>query len=333
MQRVGVLIELPAMLRARGIDPESVLRAAGLDAAMIASAEGFIPFDRFAALCCAMVDATGDDHYAMTLGAAARPHHLGLLGELMSSAPTLGVAIDDLVTNHPRYVQGGGPYLLDFDSDRMLVGYRTHRQNLEGKRHIARAAMAFGYGVFEAISGAQPEFVCVSLPKPADAQAYGSVFPRAKVLFDSAHYGLVYQRHALDKPLPGAHRQRRATLERSVQQMWLSKQPDMREQVLRVLIPAVFSGTHSLHTTARRLGVAPRALNEALKTSGTSFRDVLKEARLEMASQLLTDTSMTIQEISGLLGYSEIAAFTRFFTRMSGVAPAGWRKAKNSAST
>ncbi|MFO1091345.1 MAG: AraC family transcriptional regulator ligand-binding domain-containing protein [Hyphomicrobiales bacterium] len=321
-----MLIELPELLRARGIDADAVLRACKLEPTALQNAEGFIPFERFAALCCATVDATGDDHFLMAVGALARPHHLGLLGELMSVAPTLNVAIDDLVGNHPRYVQGGGPYLLDLDGDHTMVGYRVHMQGLPGKRHIARAAVAFGYSIFESISGAAPEFVHVSLPGPADEAAYRSIFPRAKMIFDSPHYGLVYPKQLLHKSLPGANIQRRAELERAVQQMWLIKQPDMREQVLRVLVPAVFSGAHNLTTTARRLGMGPRALNAALKTRGTSFRDTLNEARLEMASQLLIDTHLTMQELATLLGYSEISAFTRFFTRMTGVAPAHWRR-------
>jgi AraC-like DNA-binding protein len=246
----------------------------------------------------------------------------------MTVAPTLGAAIGDLVTNHPRYVRGGGPYLIDLDTGHTLIGYRTHLQDLQGKRHLIKGTVAFGYSVFSEISGIAPEFVHISLPKPADVSAYRTAFPRAKLIFDSQHYGLAYARHALDKPLPQAHAERRRELERGLEEMWRLKQPDIREQVLRVLVPAVFSGTHNLTTTARRLDLSPRALDRQLHAQGTTFRELLKAARFEMASQLLMDTQLTIEALAETLGYSEISAFTRFFTRLTGLSPTEWRKIK-----
>jgi AraC-like DNA-binding protein len=132
----------------------------------------------------------------------------------------------------------------------------------------------------------------------------------------------------LDKPLPHADAQRHRELERGVEEMWRLKQPDIRERVLRAMVPAIFSGTHNLRTTAQRLGLTPRALNRQLQAQGITFRELLKAARFEMASQLLMDTNLPIHSLAELLGYSEISAFTRFFTHLTGVPPTEWRKLK-----
>jgi AraC-like DNA-binding protein len=100
----------------------------------------------------------------------------------------------------------------------------------------------------------------------------------------------------------------------------------VRERVMRALVPSVFSGTHSLESTAKRINMTPEGLSRELKELGCSFRELLVEARLEMASQFLTDAKMSIAHIARILGYSEISAFTRFFTTARGVAPAEYRR-------
>ena len=70
----------------------------------------------------------------------------------------------------------------------------------------------------------------------------------------------------------------------------------------------------------------PRTLNRALQTRGLSFRDAVNEARFEMASQLLRDTRVSIGSLAQILGYSEVSAFTRFFTSMSGQSPSDWKQ-------
>jgi AraC-like DNA-binding protein len=57
----------------------------------------------------------------------------------------------------------------------------------------------------------------------------------------------------------------------------------------------------------------------------------LVEARLEMASQFLTDARMSIAHIAQVLGYSEISAFTRFFTTARGMSPAEYRRCHSDA--
>jgi AraC-like DNA-binding protein len=95
---------------------------------------------------------------------------------------------------------------------------------------------------------------------------------------------------------------------------------------MRVLVPSVLAGTLSLKATADLLVMHPRTLNGALQTRGLSFRDAVNEARFEMACQLLRDTRFGVGSLAQILGYSEVSAFTRFFTSMSGQSPSDWKE-------
>ncbi len=74
------------------------------------------------------------------------------------------------------------------------------------------------------------------------------------------------------------------------------------------------------------MGLHPRTLNRRLQEAGTSFRELHRTVRHELACQLLRDTGSSIPAIATLLGYSGSNAFVRAFAQWESVPPATWRK-------
>jgi AraC-like DNA-binding protein len=70
-----------------------------------------------------------------------------------------------------------------------------------------------------------------------------------------------------------------------------------------------------------------RALHEriAVMAHGTSYTKALGDARFELPKQLMKNIAMPLHQISARLGYSEISAFPRAFTRWTGKFPSAWR--------
>ena len=71
--------------------------------------------------------------------------------------------------------------------------------------------------------------------------------------------------------------------------------------------------------------MAPRTLHRHLKSEGTSYRQILENVSHTIASQQLTNTSITVEEISLLLGYIDVANFRRAFKRWTGMTPSDYR--------
>lgn len=78
-------------------------------------------------------------------------------------------------------------------------------------------------------------------------------------------------------------------------------------------------------TVADAIEIDRRTLSRWLKSEGTSFKRIAGQARLDVAKQLLADTSMNLAEISAALGFSEPAAFSHAFRRWTGTTPSAWR--------
>ena len=99
----------------------------------------------------------------------------------------------------------------------------------------------------------------------------------------------------------------------------------MTHAVSRVLRARVIFPNPSLEEIANELSMQPRTLNRRLQAEGTTFRELISEARFEVACRLLKVTSMQIADIARALGYANAAGFSHAFQRWSGTPPSEWR--------
>ena len=326
LQRVGVFVEIPRLLREMNVEPEPFLARIAVNPALLSDIEGRMPFPVVSELMLKCAQATGRDDFSLVLGVSTRLRHLSIVGALLSAAANLGAALVDFVANHPRYVRGAGAYLIDWEEDTVLIGHRVHYPGLRGSALFSAGAGAFGRSVFAQLCGAEPARVLLSLPRPDDFAPYRRAFGASKFMFEAEHFGLVYSRAALAKPIPTADPGLHARIRRFVAERWNFLQPDLLDRLMRVLVPSVLAGTPSLQATADLLAMHPRTLNRALQARGFSIREAVNEARFEMATQLLRDTRLRVGELAQILGYSEVSAFTRFFTGMAGLTPTEWKQ-------
>jgi AraC-like DNA-binding protein len=326
MQRVGVLTEIPCLLRELNVGPDPLLGRLGMDPSALSNIDAWLPFPLVSELLMDCVESTGRDDFALILGASARLQHLGVIGKLLSTAPDFGATLVAFVGNHPRYVRGASIYLVDHAEHGIIVGHRVHHPGLRGSAHFSLGAMAFGRRVFDELCGVEPTHALLSVPTPDDSSPYKQAFGRAKLVFESEHFGLAYSRDFVTKRIPTADPTSHAEICKFVAERWNFIQPDLVDRVMRVLVPSVLAGAPSLKSTADLLVMHPRALNRALQARGLSFREAVNEARFEMACQLLRDTRVSVGSLARILGYSEVSALTRFFTGMAGLPPSEWKQ-------
>ncbi|RKZ80269.1 MAG: AraC family transcriptional regulator, partial [Gammaproteobacteria bacterium] len=84
-------------------------------------------------------------------------------------------------------------------------------------------------------------------------------------------------------------------------------------------------GNFSDSTIAASLFMSQRTLQRRLEENNTSFKQLVNEVRQDLADTYLNDSSLTLTEISFMLGFSEMSAFSRAFKRWSGKSPTDYR--------
>ena len=75
-------------------------------------------------------------------------------------------------------------------------------------------------------------------------------------------------------------------------------------------------------------GLSTRAIQRSLKAENTTFRELRETAREELSMTLLKDKAIQIKEISYLLGYNGISAFSKAFRRWKGMSPTEYQVAQ-----
>ncbi|MEM9316848.1 MAG: helix-turn-helix transcriptional regulator, partial [Pseudomonadota bacterium] len=81
----------------------------------------------------------------------------------------------------------------------------------------------------------------------------------------------------------------------------------------------------SLEQIADRLHVTSRTLRNRLARENLSYRELVKQQRVTQAKKMLEASRLSTAEISELLGYGNVASFSRAFKRETGLAPSTYR--------
>ncbi|HME25234.1 MAG TPA: AraC family transcriptional regulator ligand-binding domain-containing protein [Acetobacteraceae bacterium] len=311
------------MVTAFGLAPGKVLCEAGLVADALDDPEGLIPYVALGRLLGACIRQTGLSSFHLRLAQRGGTASLGLVGRFMASAPTLGAALLDIVSNQHRYVRGGLPYLIASE-DVVFLGYIIEDPATPFATLIYQTMMAFGTTIVRELAGVSPLELRLAHQPPPEIGTFRQFFD-APVTFDSTQTALVYPRSAMARRLPGTNPALRSQLADEVRSYWALPEPGLLERAERILHARVSYGGCRLEDLAAELGLTKRILNRRLAAEGTTFRQLLGQVRFKAASQLLALTSLSLTEISHAFGYAESSAFTRAFRRWSGLAPSEWR--------
>lgn len=170
------------------------------------------------------------------------------------------------------------------------------------------------------------EEVWVPYPRPPEFRAYEEYY-QCHVKFDMPQARLVLRNQFLAMPFPSANGPVFHVYERQAEALLAERH---REQSLAVRVADHLSifveKIPGVEEVARAFGMTPRALRERLAEEGRNFRDILLHTRFERAKRYLAASSLSVERISRVLGYSEPASFIHAFQRLAGVSPSVYRE-------
>jgi AraC-like DNA-binding protein len=322
-QRVGGFVALPGLLCALGVAPSEVLVAAGLHGQSLDACSARIPYAAVLRLLTECAAQARTPHFGLLAGQAWRLHDLGLLGELMRHAPTVGEALRTMVVHQQLNAVGGAPVLLEL-GETVQLSYVVYHPSPGPLDTVFDTALAVGLQLMRELCGPRWHPRWAELPRaaPAEAELYARHFG-CPVRFDAEAAALAFDASTMSRKLEGAQPQR-----------WQALKAGLERQVNPQLVPALYrtvrtllaQGVANRQTTAQQLALHRRTFNRRLRTHGTSFRAVLDEVRHEAARQLLRDTTLPVIDVAAALGYAEASSFNHAFRRWSGQTPTAWRK-------
>ena len=274
-----------------------------------------------------LIELSGDPTVGLRIGSAYLPQRYGLLGYALLSAATLRHAL--VIATH------FGDLSFTWFGLRLGVAGKTTTFSFVSRFDIDADVLNFLYDRdcaaalvdFSEAVGQPLPLDKVTLPHDGHGRpgVYRKFFCCA-VEFNGTPARIEFATKLLETPLP--HRDAAASdqLQQQCQLLLakLSRQGGLVDDVRRALLarPGFFP---DIEMISERLNVSVRTLRRRLTQEGTSFQEVLDGVRFGLATEYLVETSLPLQEISALLGYSEPGNFTHAFKRWSGKAPSDFR--------
>lgn len=97
------------------------------------------------------------------------------------------------------------------------------------------------------------------------------------------------------------------------------------EKVKWILKRSLTGGRLDIRAVASELSMSDRTLQRRLADEGTTFKQLLTQARHERAREYLADPKLDIKEVAFLIGYEDQNSFYRAFRLWEGDTPSNWR--------
>lgn len=300
-----------------GGNAETVLHRAGIDVSWLT--DPTLPLD-LAAYVQMMEESatqTGNGNFGLWYGQQFVPQNLGLIGGVTLAAPTLLSALEALAdlfpyhqqVTHTAFREAGGMVALEY---RILDGA------ILARRQDAELTMGMFVNVLRAVFGPawSPDEVHFEHPRPEQAQEHARAF-QAPLHWGQRTNALIFKRPGEDIAMPGADVKLMDRLRRQLLHAahGSAGEVPLVRRVQAEIRSRLVDGAPYIEDIAQALNIRRWTLQRALADEGVSFSDMVEQVRCQLAQLYVQQTHVPIADIAFLLGYSEISAFSRAFTR------------------
>ena len=314
----------------KGIDSDAILADTGLTIDDISEPDGRVTYRQRIRQLENVIELMGEPGFWLDTPADISISDYGILGYAMMSSATLEKAIQIAVKYHKM---AGAMFELTFLIDGKDAVLRIG--------HLLATDLAGQCIVEELFKGITPliglllgdEFrpveIRLNYPRPGYIKKYAGVYD-CPVLFDQAWCEYRFDGELLARRLAEADANTARTCEESCRKLLdqMEIEEDLVSRICHLLLskPGEFP---KLEVVSERLSIGDRTLRRRLKELGTSYQRILDNVKKELAIEYLQTTNLSIQEISDLLGYSEVTNFRRAFIKWENASPYQYRKSKS----
>jgi len=309
-----------------GINADALLCNTGLSKDAIFDETGQISYEQSITLINNAVELSQVDGLGLQIGACENTSSYGLMGYAMSCAPNMKEAAEVAI----KY-QKASPSLISMSLEH--AGDHSHVL-LTSPQPLGTEVTFLVEEVFSAIKRSfyflagkniTPQAVHFSYEEPSYSQLYKNIFD-CPLIFNASENKIVYRQQDLDTPtLQGnvvAQKVANSLCEKYIAQHHV--EDNMVQRVRAVLLNSP-GGFPNEDKVAQKIGIHPRNLRRQLKSSHTSFQKIFDGVREQLAIEYLQKSSLALDDIADLVGFSDSSNFRRAFKRWTGKVPSAYR--------
>jgi len=322
------IILLWRTIESYGIDPAPLFAAEDIQVELPIDPSVRVSYEKIDRIRSKAVEVCGDEAFGIRSASLYISSQLGALGYAWQSSLTLRKACLRL-ERFIRVVNDKARILIE-DNDTCTVV--TLKLDLSSENESVRddGAIALITRMCRLIVGEHFRLQAVNFKhkEPVDIKPFFEYFA-CQLNFNQPDNQLLIPLTFMDETLAGANPEL-AILHDQVIARHLA-QIDRNDIVVRVqaeILDQLPLGNISDESVAAALHMSVRTMHRKLVEVNNNFRALLVEMRRHLAELYIMDNSLTLTEISLLLGFSEPSSFSRAFKSWTGAAPSEVRQAR-----
>jgi AraC-like DNA-binding protein len=277
---------------------------------------------------CASLSA--DENFGLRMVELAGPSELGVYGYLLKNAPTVGEALEIACRYYPTFYRGA-TLRLSVGRGVVRLTYRTKARSALSARHDNEWSLGFFVHVIRRGTSADwtPASASFTHPAPEDVSEQIQLFG-ANLHFGQATNCIEFPADVLGCRVNETDRNLLRVLIQHADGLLDRMQNEERlaDQVRLLILEHLDRGLGDATAVARKLGISVSTLKRRLKEDGVSYRELRDRVVRDLAQSALRETQVPISEIALRVGYSELSAFDRAFSRLAGMTPRQYRTTK-----
>ncbi len=271
---------------------------------------------------------TGAEDFGLRLAQMHGLANLGPIGILAREERSVGEALQTLIDY--LFLHNSVTHLrVDATSDLALLAVFVQADTPAPFRQATDLALGATTGILRSFLGPDwnPRAVQFAYAAPARDATHRRLF-RCRLEFDAPLNAMQIATRDLRAPLQSSsnafQRQARQWIESLAARA--RSEPAFADDVRRLIGMLLSSGRCSADRLADFYGVDRRTLHRRLGQSGQSFNSLVREVRRDLADHRVSESRLSLGEISHALGFDQQSSFSRWFRKEFGVSAAEWRR-------
>lgn len=318
-QQKQFILALFAYAAQRDIEVSALSQASGIDAQRLLKDSNYsIDQDQVNKLWLAAASLCSDDLFGLHFGESLQLAALGVVGEIIRSSETVGQAISISASLTPL-VTDAMNMEVSYDGKSITISFiKTGKTNEEVTKQVADFLMVFTIQELDGFLFRKVKPTRVTLPYSSVARDYTRVLRCAPQ--SGSTYQIELEAGFWGEPIITANYELQQHL---LTQVAIDKSTtrNFEVKVMEYLTRNAYLGILTLEDVAANFNVTPRSLQRRLQEESTTFQQIADAVRKSIALSYMESGKYRLKEISSILGYNEVSAFSRAFKRWTGQAP------------
>lgn len=317
----GWVLAIVRAMKLRGIDTDAVMTEIGMDPALLEGGYSRYSQVQLSELWKRAVDLSGDPTFGLTVAEQVRPATFHAVGYAMSCSATLHRAISRFA-QYTRLISDSATATLTENDGLVMLDFHFDTGGERPIYETVDTVLASVVAYLRWISNEPLDPVEVQIAHAASPSGNSfAEFFGCPISWGAVRTCLVFDKRQLSQRILSSDEELASLLDGAASRFLEQRMTGrFAVRVRDLMIAQLPDEVPTKARTASLLGMTERTLLRRLKDEGTTFAEVLRALREELAFQYLR-RGMCLSEVAYRLGFSDNGTFSRAFKDWTGRRP------------